>query len=151
MPPIKDFLRIGVAPLRIDELRDRVMRVVPFGGLCCTPGNEGLVPGSEAQYEDSVARPCREYEQSISYCSNPPSSCDTQPMIAEEPTLNPAKIRAGLIIISMLFLISIVLFGVVTDPLGRAVFAGVALLTLIRVVLLFRGLRRDRSQRSGMA
>ncbi len=37
MPAIKDFLRIGVAPLRIDELRDRVMRMVPFGVACCTP------------------------------------------------------------------------------------------------------------------
>ncbi len=72
-------------------------------------------------------------------------------MIAEEPTLNPAKIRAGLIIISLLFLISIVLFGLVTDPLGRAVFAGVALLALVRVGLLFRWLKRSRSQRSGMA
>ncbi len=61
--------------------------------------------------------------------------------------LNPRKIRLGLVLISLMFAVSLLLFIVVDDVLGRAVFFAAAVLALVRGALLWRWLRREqRSQ-----
>jgi len=56
---------------------------------------------------------------------------------------NRTKIRLGLAIISAIFIGTVVMFLFVQDAIGKAVFASVALVLLVRMVLLFRGLRAD--------
>lgn len=57
-------------------------------------------------------------------------------------TVDPKKIRLGLAIVTVIFVTSIVLFVVVDDTLARGIFFAVALVSLIRVVLLARWIKR---------
>jgi len=56
------------------------------------------------------------------------------------------KIRLGLAILSAIFLGALAMLFIVADPIGKAVFAAVAFLLLVRMFLLVRGLRRDARQ-----
>ena len=55
---------------------------------------------------------------------------------------DPRKVRAGLIVISLVVLAAAVLVVVVDDPLGRGVMVAVAALGIVRAFLLTRSLRR---------
>ena len=63
-------------------------------------------------------------------------------MSTEDPQVNPSKVRAGLIVIAVLFVVSLVLLAVVNDPVGRAIFFAVAVMALIRIALLVRWIKR---------
>lgn len=60
-----------------------------------------------------------------------------------DPQINRAKIRAGLAIISVVFVGAIVAAILVDDPLGRWAMGGVALFALVRLALLVRGMRAE--------
>lgn len=64
----------------------------------------------------------------------------------ETPGPDRKKIRLGLALITAIFLGCIVGFALVDDPLGKAVFFGVALVALVRVGLLSRNLKRNAKQ-----
>jgi hypothetical protein len=57
--------------------------------------------------------------------------------------MNPAKVRLGLVMVSVVVLVAIILFVLIDDALGRAVMFGVALAGFIRAFLLVRALRRE--------
>jgi hypothetical protein len=57
-------------------------------------------------------------------------------------TVDPKKIRIGLAMVTVIFVISIVLFVVVDDTLAKGIFFAVALVSLVRVGLLVRWIRR---------
>lgn len=59
------------------------------------------------------------------------------------PQQNPRKIRMGLALITVVFVASVVLMFVVSEPIGRAIFFAVAVVALVRVVSLVRWLRRQ--------
>ena len=60
------------------------------------------------------------------------------------PAVNQKKIRIGLAIITAIFVASLIMVVVVGDPIGKAVFAAVGLVCVVRMVLLVRWLRRGR-------
>lgn len=64
-------------------------------------------------------------------------------MTDDQATINPAKIRLGLALISVIFVTSLVLLIVVDDQIGRAIFFCIALVSLIRVGSLARWLKRQ--------
>ena len=64
-------------------------------------------------------------------------------MAPDEPQMNPAKVRIGLAIISVVVLVAVVLFFVVEAPAGKAVMLAVAVTAFVRVAMLLRSLRRD--------
>ena len=66
----------------------------------------------------------------------------------DEPSISPARIRFGLIIIATLFVASIVLVAVVNDPIGRAIFFAIAVAAIVRGWLLVRWIRRGGPQLS---
>lgn len=66
-------------------------------------------------------------------------------MSNESPQINPVKIRAGLVIIAVLFVAALVLLAVVDDPEARAIFLAVMVMALIRIGLLVRWSMRRRS------
>lgn len=65
-------------------------------------------------------------------------------MSNESPQINPVKIRAGLVIIAVLFVVALVLLAVVDDPEARAIFLAVMVMALIRIGLLVRWSMRRR-------
>jgi hypothetical protein len=62
-------------------------------------------------------------------------------MDARSPEVDPRRIRIGLAIIGVIFVAAVVLFVVVDDPLGRAIFVGVGLVCIVRMLLLVRWVR----------
>jgi hypothetical protein len=65
--------------------------------------------------------------------------------VSEDPTtIDPVKIRIGLALITVIFAASLVLLIVVQDPIGRAIFFCITLVSLVRVILLVRWLKQDR-------
>jgi hypothetical protein len=71
-------------------------------------------------------------------------AADTQP--------NRTKIRAGLALITVVFLASAIALFTVPDTFAKAIFFSVALLALVRVTLLSRTMRREaREARSSLA
>jgi hypothetical protein len=56
--------------------------------------------------------------------------------------IDPKRIRLGLAIVSVVFLVSLVLAAIINDPLGRAVMAAIALSAIIRAGLLIRSVRQ---------
>lgn len=70
---------------------------------------------------------------------------DCQTGVMSEPAveLNRTKIRVGLAILSSIFLGALAMLFIVEDPLGKTVFVVVALMLLVRMSLLVRGVRRD--------
>ena len=71
--------------------------------------------------------------------------CVETPVMDSPQELNPAKVRAGLAIVTAIFLVSAVLIVVVDDAIGRSIFFAVAALTMVRIALLARSLRKDRA------
>lgn len=61
------------------------------------------------------------------------------------PPVDRRRVRIGLSVVTVLFLVTLVLLAVVDDPLGRAVMGAVLVVTLVRAALLVRSLRRDRA------
>ena len=59
------------------------------------------------------------------------------------PEIDPRKVRIGVALISVIFVVAVVLFFVADDTLGRAIFFAVAVACLIRMWLLVRWVRRD--------
>jgi hypothetical protein len=59
--------------------------------------------------------------------------------------VDPRRVRIGLVILSVVFLVALVLIAVVDDPIGRAMMVVVVLISLVRAALLVRSIRRDRS------
>jgi hypothetical protein len=59
--------------------------------------------------------------------------------------VDPRRVRIGLAIVTLIFLVALVLIAVVDDPLGRAMMVVVVLISLVRAALLVRSIRRDRS------
>jgi hypothetical protein len=62
-----------------------------------------------------------------------------------EPTpaqIDPRKVRAGLVLVTLIVLVAAVLVVVIDDALGRSVMFAVALLGVVRAYLLSRSLRR---------
>jgi hypothetical protein len=59
------------------------------------------------------------------------------------PQLNPNKIRLGLAMVGLVFLISLVLFFVVDDGIARAIFFALGIFAIVRAVMLVRWLRRE--------
>jgi hypothetical protein len=57
--------------------------------------------------------------------------------------IDPRRVRAGLAVVSLTFLVALVLALVIDDPLGRTVMAGIVVASLVRAALLVRSLRRD--------
>ena len=66
-------------------------------------------------------------------------------------TADRRKVRLGLGLIGVVFVASVVLFFVINDTLGRAVFFGVAFVLLVRMILLVRWLRNPDRQSSTRA
>jgi hypothetical protein len=64
-------------------------------------------------------------------------------MADDAPQMNPRKVRMGLAVVVAVVVVAIVLFAVVNDPLGRAVFVGVAVVALVRAIGLYRWLRQN--------
>lgn len=58
------------------------------------------------------------------------------------PTVDPKKVRAGLVLVVLVVVVAGVLAVVVDDPIGRAVMVAVAALGIMRAFLLSRSLRR---------
>jgi hypothetical protein len=59
------------------------------------------------------------------------------------PVVDRKKIRLGLALLTVVFAAAVVLFFVTDDKLGRAVFFGVAVVLLVRMTLLVRGMRKS--------
>jgi hypothetical protein len=55
--------------------------------------------------------------------------------------VNSRKIRLGLVVVGVIFATAIVLLFTVSDPIGRAIFVGVAVVSIVRVALLVRWIR----------
>jgi hypothetical protein len=64
-------------------------------------------------------------------------------MTSSTAQYDPRKIRIGLVLIAIVFIASVVLFVVVDDTVGRAIFFALAVLAIARAVLLVRWLRRQ--------
>ena len=64
-------------------------------------------------------------------------------MIEPRPDVDPRRVRLGLILLTIVFFVALVIVMVVDDALGRAVMAGVLVITLARAALLVRSLRRE--------
>lgn len=65
-------------------------------------------------------------------------------MDAPDPQLNPRKVRAGLALVVLVMVVSVVLLLNIDDPLGKAVMVAVALIAVVRAFLLTRSLRKKR-------
>lgn len=65
-------------------------------------------------------------------------------MDAPDPQLNPRKVRAGLALVVLVMVVSVVLLLNIDDPLGKAVMVAVALIAVVRAFLLTRFLRKER-------
>ncbi|MBW8825011.1 MAG: hypothetical protein JF603_01485 [Acidobacteria bacterium] len=61
------------------------------------------------------------------------------------PEIDPRRIRIGLAIVTIAFVVGLVLLFVVDDPVGRAMMAAVSVVALIRGGLLVRSIRRDQT------
>ncbi len=61
--------------------------------------------------------------------------------------VDPRRVRIGLVLVSIVFLVSLVLALTVDDPLGRAVMAAIALSAVLRAMLIVRSLRKDGGRR----
>lgn len=61
----------------------------------------------------------------------------------DEPTMNPAKVRIGLAMISVVVLVAVFMFFVVEAPAGKALMFAIAVTAFVRVAMLVRALRRD--------
>ncbi len=64
-------------------------------------------------------------------------------MTEPNPDVDPRRIRLGLIILTIVFLIALVLALVVDDAVGRALMTGILVVAFVRAALLVRSLRRD--------
>jgi hypothetical protein len=58
--------------------------------------------------------------------------------------VDPRRVRLGLAILTVVFLVALVLVAVVDDPVGRALMVAVVFIALVRAALLVRSIRRDR-------
>ncbi|MCA1696527.1 MAG: hypothetical protein LC749_18395 [Actinobacteria bacterium] len=65
--------------------------------------------------------------------------------VSQEP--NARKVRIGLVLISVVFVVGIGLIFVIDDPLGRLIMGAVVLFVVIRTALLVRAIKR--AQRAG--
>jgi hypothetical protein len=65
-----------------------------------------------------------------------------QNRIVPSDDVDPKRVRLGLAMVSLVFLVSLALAALVDDPLGRAVMAAIALSAILRAVLLARSVRR---------
>lgn len=65
-------------------------------------------------------------------------------MDAPDPQLDPRKVRAGLALVVLVMVVSVVLLLISDDPLGKAVMVAVALIAVVRAFLLTRSLRKER-------
>ena len=59
--------------------------------------------------------------------------------------VDPRRVRIGLAILTVVFLIALVLVAVVDDPVGRAMMVAVVFISIVRAWLLVRSIRRDRA------
>ncbi|HKY14656.1 MAG TPA: hypothetical protein VJM33_06995 [Microthrixaceae bacterium] len=59
------------------------------------------------------------------------------------PQLNPGKIRLGLALVAVVFVVSVVLFVVADDTIARAIFFALGVFAIVRAVMLVRWLRRE--------
>ena len=66
-------------------------------------------------------------------------------MNESQPVVNRSKIRLGLGLLGIVLIGAIVLFFVIDDRLGKAVFFGVAAVLVVRMLLLVRWLRAQGS------
>jgi hypothetical protein len=57
--------------------------------------------------------------------------------------VNSRKVRLGLVVVGVIFVTAIVLLFTVSDPVGRAIFVGVAVVSIVRVALLVRWIRAE--------
>jgi hypothetical protein len=67
---------------------------------------------------------------------------DSRTVEERSTDIDPRKVRVGLAVVALIFVASVVLFFVVDDPLGRAIFFAVGVVCLVRVGLLARWVRR---------
>jgi hypothetical protein len=59
--------------------------------------------------------------------------------------IDPRRVRFGLVVVTVVFLVSLALAALIDDRLGRAIMAAIALSAVLRAVLLVRSIRRDGS------
>ena len=58
------------------------------------------------------------------------------------PDVDPRRIRIGVAILGVTFVVAVVLALIVTDPLGRTIMIAVTVVSFVRAALLIRSLRR---------
>ena len=69
-------------------------------------------------------------------------------MVGSSLAVDRTKIRIGLGIISVIFIAALVLALVIDEPFGRAVLIGVALVCAVRMALLVRWMKQQRTAAS---
>ncbi len=71
----------------------------------------------------------------------------TLAMPDELPQIDPRRVRFGLALVTVVFLVALVLLVTIDDTLGRAVMAAIVVVAVVRAFLLMRQARGDAATR----
>ena len=66
------------------------------------------------------------------------------PVSESADEVNRRRVRGGLAIVSVVFLVALALALIVDDPLGRVIMSAVVIVSMVRAFLLVRSLRKER-------